>query len=173
MIGGIDSPGNALFDQVDMTAETDDEDDGMFRTGGYPVRKTSLSQNGYVIFLRLLAVIGMAWGIGYWLRLIGWHEAPDWRFDTMSVSWRVAACTLAVLYPFSASGLWMLASWGAVLWFCAAAMELAMYLFFPDTFGARPLIVALHVLIALLYAAWRLYLAHEARTTRAGEVEQS
>lgn len=156
-----------------MTTETDDEDEGIFDAGAYPGRQASLSQNGYVVFLRLLAVIGMAWGIGYWLRLIGWHEAPDWRFDTMSVSWRVAACTLAVLYPFAASGLWMLASWGVVLWFCAAAMELAMYLFFPETFGLRPLIIFLHGLIAVLYAAWRLYMAHEARARRTAEVEQS
>ncbi|RLQ89357.1 hypothetical protein D8780_02875 [Notoacmeibacter ruber] len=133
----------------------------------------SLSQNGYVVFLRLLALLGMAWGIGYWLRLIGWHTGPDWRFDTMTVAWRVAACTLAVLYPFAASGLWMLASWGTVLWFCAAGIELTMYLVFPGEFGARPLIVTLHLLVILLYAAWRFQMMHEARKHRRAEVEQS
>ncbi|MCP1198463.1 DUF6163 family protein [Notoacmeibacter sp. MSK16QG-6] len=152
----------------------DEVDDGRLDdAGAYSLAKPSLSQNGYVVFLRLLAVIGMVWGIGYWLRLIGWHEATEWRFDRMSVSWRVAASTLAVLYPFAASGLWMLASWGVVLWFSAAAMELTMYVVFPDVFGSRPLNIALHILIAVLYAAWRLYMAHEARSRRIVEVEQS
>ncbi len=146
---------------------------GVMAAGEFGIRQPSLSQNGYVLFLRALALFGMLWGIGYWLRLIGWEAAPNWRFDTMSVPWRVAACTLAVLYPFAASGLWMLASWGVVVWFCAAATEIAMYGFFADTFGSRPLIILMHCLVAGLYAAWRLQMAHEKRQRRIAEVEQS
>ncbi len=34
----------------------------------------------------------------------------------MPVHWQVATVTLAVFFPFAAVGLWMLASWGPVIW---------------------------------------------------------
>ena len=82
----------------------------------------------------------------YWIRLIGFYDGPLWRFDLMPVHWQVAAVVLAAFFPFAAIGLWMLASWGPVIWFICAATETVMYLGFPDLFGQRMLIVASHAL---------------------------
>ncbi len=44
---------------------------------------------------------------------------------------------LAAFFPFAGIGLWMMASWGPVIWFICAATESVMYLGFPDLFGQR------------------------------------
>ncbi len=90
--------------------------------------------------------------------MLGYYPGPLWRFDLMPVPWQIASVTLAVLFPFAAIGLWMLASWGPVIWFICAAIETAMYVGFPDLFGHRLPIVISHGLVALIYIALRLLL---------------
>jgi hypothetical protein len=107
-------------------------------------------------FHRIVAAYCLLFGMLYWVRLIGFYEGALWRFDLMPIHWQVAAVSLSVLFPVAAIGLWMLASWGPVIWFCCAAAEIAMYAVFPDLFGRRPLIVAWHIGVALLYGLFRL-----------------
>jgi hypothetical protein len=116
-------------------------------------------------FLRLVAVYCMAFGLFYWVRLIGVHEGDLWRYDLMPLHWRVAAVALAVLFPIAAGGLWMLASWGPVLWFICAAAETTMYGFFPQLFGHRPAVLATHLCVAAVYAVLRtvIYLQKRAQ----------
>ena len=71
-------------------------------------------------FQRLVAVYCLIFGMFYWVRLIGYYDGPLWRFDLMPVNWQVAAVTLSAFFPFAAIGLWMLASWGPVIWFICA-----------------------------------------------------
>jgi hypothetical protein len=114
-------------------------------------------------FHRIMAAYCLLFGVLYWIRLIGFYEGPLWRFDLMPVHWQVAAVTLSVMFPFAAVGLWMLASWGPVIWFLCAAAETAMYAGFPEYFGERPLVVASHLAAACLYAAFRLVLYFQSR----------
>ena len=62
-----------------------------------------------------------------------------------------------MLYPFAASGLWMLASWGPVIWFVCAAAETVMYAGFPELYGRRDLVLVVHALTAVTYAGFRLH----------------
>ena len=101
-------------------------------------------------------MLGLLSGLFYWARLIGLNDGAEWRFDLMSVHWQVVSVTLAVLLPFAASGLWMVASWGAVIWFLCAAIEVGMHVGFPELFGARPVLVTVHILIAIVYCGFRL-----------------
>ncbi len=48
--------------------------------------------------------------------------------------------TLAVTYPVAALGLWLLVSWGPVIWVVAASAEIVMFGFYPAIFGQKPLI---------------------------------
>ena len=66
----------------------------------------------------------------------------------MPVYWQVAAVTLAVFFPFAAIGLWMLASWGPVIWFICAVTETVMYFGFPNLYGHRLLIVVAATFVA-------------------------
>ena len=109
----------------------------------------------FAIFLRVVAGYCLLFGILYWVRLVGFYEGASWRFDLMPVHWQVASVTLSVFFPFAAIGLWMLASWGPVIWFICAAAETIMYAGFPELFGQRLLILASHGLVALLYVAFR------------------
>jgi len=122
-----------------------------------PLRATTLDTL-YQWFHRIIAAYSLLFGILYWVRLIGIYDGADWRFDLMPLHWQVASVTLAVLFPFAASGLWMLASWGPVIWFICAAIEVVMYVGFPELYGARIEIVASHLMVALLYCVFRAVL---------------
>lgn len=119
-----------------------------------PLRATALDVS-WQWFHRAVALFGLLCGLFYWARLIGINDGPEWRFDLMSVHWQVASVTLAVLFPFAASGLWMVTSWGAVIWFLGAAIEIGIYAGFPELFGSRPVLVAVHILIASAYGGLR------------------
>ena len=127
-----------------------------------PIRPT-LTETAFVWFQRMIAGYCLLFGILYWVRLIGVYDGPLWRFDLMPVHWQVAAVTLAVFYPFAAIGLWMLASWGPVIWVICAVTEAVMYFVFPDLYGHRLLIVSSHLVVALLYAAFRVLIFWQRR----------
>ena len=65
-------------------------------------------------------------------------------FDTMDVSGRAGAVTLAFLDLFAAVGLWIRAVWGPVMWAVAVIVETTMYTLLSDQFGSHPLRVAVH-----------------------------
>ena len=123
----------------------------------------SLAETGFAWFLRLIAGYCLLFGVLYWIRLIGLHDGTLWRFDLMPIHWQVASVILAVFFPFAAIGLWMLSSWGPVIWFICAATETIMYLGFPELFGERWVIIASHLLVALLYLAFRLVIFWQKR----------
>jgi hypothetical protein len=76
----------------------------------------------------------------------------------MPVHWQVAATALAVLFPVAAVGLWMPVSWGPVVWFVAACVEIAMHLGFPSLFGENLMVVVLHLTVFAIYALFRVVL---------------
>lgn len=127
------------------------------------VLRPSLAELAFQWFHRIVALYCLVFGLLYWVRLVGFYEGANWRFDLMPVYWQIAATTLAVLFPFAASGLWTLASWGPVVWFLCALIEGVMYLGFPELFGARPSLVLSHMLVALLYVGFRLVIYFQKR----------
>lgn len=127
------------------------------------VKRPTVAAMAFTWFHRIVAAYCLLFGVLYWIRLIGLYEGALWRFDLMPAHWQAAAVTLSVLFPFAAIGLWMLASWGPVIWFICALAETVMYVGFPHYFGQRPMIVVSHLLAALLYAAFRLVLHFENR----------
>lgn len=123
----------------------------------------STVQTLFAWFQRLVAVYCLIFGMFYWVRLIGYYPGPLWRFDLMPVTWQVAGVTMAALFPFAAIGLWMLASWGPVIWFLCAAIETVMFVGFPHIYGDHLLIVAIHLFSACLYATFRIVLRLQKR----------
>jgi hypothetical protein len=112
----------------------------------------------YEWFCRAVAVCCLIFGLFYWVRLIGLYDGALWRFDLMPLHWQVAGAVLSVLFPIAAIGLWMTVSWGPVIWFFAAAVETGMYAVFPELFGYRPALVALHVATAIAFVGFRVLL---------------
>ncbi len=124
---------------------------------------SSLAESGFAWFQRIIAGYCLLFGVLYWIRLIGLHEGPLWRFDLMPPYWQVASVVLAAFFPFAAIGLWMLSSWGPVIWFICALTETIMYFGFPELFGHRVIILASHLLVALLYIAFRVVIVVQKR----------
>lgn len=132
----------------------------------YRLPEPSLAETGFVWFQRIIAGYCLLFGLLYWTRLIGIYDGSLWRFDLMPAHWQVAAVVLAAFFPFAAIGLWMLASWGPVIWFICAATEILMYAAFPDLFGHRFIIVLSHGLVALLYLAFRIVIVVQKRSAQ-------
>ena len=119
----------------------------------------------FVWFHRIVAAYCLLFGFLYWVRLIGYYDGPLWRFDLMPLHWKLASASLAVLFPVAAIGLWMKVSWGPVIWAAAASIEALMYYGFPGLFDSRPLTLATHLLVAILYVAFALTIRPRHRRT--------
>jgi hypothetical protein len=117
-------------------------------------------------FHRVIAIYCLLFGLLYWVRMVGIYEGTNWRFDLMPAHWQVASVCLAVMFPFAASGLWMVASWGPVIWLICAGAETIMYAGFPELFGARYVVVISHILVAVLYAGLRWTIHAQKRRTQ-------
>lgn len=122
---------------------------------GAPDKTEALNRRLMTWLLRLSALVLFAVGIGYWIRLVGIYEGPLWRFDLMPFWWKVAAPSLAVLYPVAGVGLWMLTSWGIVIWLLIAIVEAVMHLAFARLFGGLPPWFTFHAVgLALFLGLW-------------------
>lgn len=128
--------------------------------------RPTAAEVAFIWFQRIIAAYCLLFGVLYWIRLIGIYPGPLWRFDLMPVHWQVASVSLAVLFPFAAIGLWMLSSWGPVIWFVCAVVETTMYIGFPERFGHRPAIGAAHVGVILLYLAFVIVIQFQNRPER-------
>ena len=117
----------------------------------------------FVWFMRLIALAALASGVYYWIKLIGVQPGLLWRFDLMPWQWQTACVALALLMPVAATGLWMRAPWGPVLWVVAAIGEIAIYSVFARHFEYRPLIVAFNATCILIYVVFRIMLFLEKR----------
>jgi hypothetical protein len=122
------------------------------------VPRRTLTEMLFVVFMRLIAIACLWFGLQYWAMLVGYSLHGMARFDLLNLPWKVAAASLAVLFPVASLGLWLTVSWGAVLWTIAAAVQVSMYVVWPETFGRNTLVPMLHGLVATLYIIFRLSL---------------
>jgi hypothetical protein len=128
--------------------------------------KRTLTDILFILFLRLVAISCFCLGLQYWAMLVGYSLVGAGRFDLLSLPWKVAATSLAVLFPVASLGLWLTVSWGPVLWVLAAGGQILMYGLLPETFGANRLIILMHGAVALVYLAFRVVLWLENRRQR-------
>jgi hypothetical protein len=132
-------------------------------SGEMKEQRQSVVQTVFVWFLRAMAAVAMFAGLSYWAQLIGLSNDTLPRFDLLPVQWQVPCVVLAVLLPVASMGLWMLTSWGVVLWTVACLIEISIYGVWADSFMSRPQLVIGHVaalsvlLIFILIIAWQRY----------------
>jgi hypothetical protein len=87
-----------------------------------------------ILFLRVMAGVSMIKGLFHWSALLGIGAGPQGGFETHSVSWQSATIFFAVLDLIAAVGLWLAATWGAVVWLASVASMIVLDLFFPQIF---------------------------------------
>lgn len=127
------------------------------------VPRRTLTELLFVFFLRMVAVSCFWFGLQYWAMLVGYSLNGHARFDLLNLPWKVAASSLAVLFPVASLGLWLTVSWGPVLWAIAALCQLLMYQVWPDIFGKNLLVLMFHGIVAVLYVLFRVALWLEER----------
>ncbi|KQT52962.1 MULTISPECIES: DUF6163 family protein [unclassified Aureimonas] len=109
-----------------------------------------------VVLCRVAGFLMFCLGTLYWIRIVGVHEGALWRFDLMPTAWKVAAASLAVLYPVAGVGLWMTVSWGAVIWALIVIGEALMHVGLPEIFGEADVLLTANVVGFLLLLVLRL-----------------
>ncbi|CAK07112.1 putative transmemrbane protein [Rhizobium johnstonii 3841] len=130
------------------------------------IPKRTLADILFILFLRLVAISCFWFGLQYWAMLVGYSLVGAGRFDLLSLPWKVASTSLAVLFPVASLGLWLTVSWGPVIWVLAAGGQVLMYGLLPDIFGPNQMIILLHVMVAAVYLIFRLLLWLEKRRHR-------
>nr|WP_318911340.1 DUF6163 family protein [Shinella zoogloeoides] len=132
--------------------------------------RPSLTETLFALFLRLVAVASLWFALQYWAMLTGFSLDGRGRFDLLPPAWKAASTALAVLFPVAAVGLWLLVSWGPVIWLIAAATEITMHEVYPSIFGINRLLVIMHVAVAVMFLLFRVALfiqrRRQARTVR-------
>ncbi|KPF56088.1 MAG: hypothetical protein KJ981_12220 [Alphaproteobacteria bacterium] len=126
-----------------------------------PIR--SLTETIFVLFLRVVALSCLWFGLQYWALLVGYSQNGLGRFDLLSTPWRVAATGLAVVFPVAALGLWVAGSWGPVMWLLAAGGQMLMFTVWPEIFGRNTLAVTMHSVVFVVFVVFRLALWLEGR----------
>ncbi len=128
-----------------------------------PFRKVPVMALLLTTLLRIVAIGCLYFGLQYWAMLIGYSQDGTARFDQLSLPWRTAAASLAVLYPVAAVGLWLRASWGPVVWIGIAASEIAMHEIWANIFGENRMMTMMIGSCALLYLVLRFGTYRERR----------
>lgn len=133
--------------------------------------KRSFLDIGFMLFLRLVALACLVFGIQYWGLLTGYLLDGRARFDLLNLPWKVAGSSLAVLFPVAALGLWLTSSWGPVVWVIAAGGQIVMYTVWPDIFGTNWPIVMMNAIVMAIYAVFRIMLFMRRRRMRLVRVD--
>ncbi|HVY50836.1 MAG TPA: DUF6163 family protein [Devosia sp.] len=103
-------------------------------------------------YVRIVAIIALLLGLSDAARLLGVSDGSRSPIDILGVTGFVYLSIFALSRLFAAVGLWIRASWGAVLLVGATGVELLMYLFrSPDVqMSALGFAVRLVLLISII-----------------------
>jgi hypothetical protein len=78
--------------------------------------------------------------------------APGGDFLNLPMPLVVATIFFAVCDLVAAVGLWLLASWGTVVWLIAALTETVLHTVFQKMFPLDPKLIAFHLVSVVIYA---------------------
>ena len=114
-----------------------------------------------VFFLRAMACISMLKGLIHWSQLLGIWAGPGEGFEAHSVSWQAATIFFSVLDLIASVGLWLAATWGAVVWLASVASMIVVDLFFPRVFDSGILFDVIEAALLVIYILLAIRSAQE------------
>jgi hypothetical protein len=106
-------------------------------------------------FMRLLAILWIMKGLSAWAVILGvWM--PAGLFEARPTGYQAAIIYFALVDLIAAVGLWMVSTWGGVMWLLAVMSHLILAAFFPRIVsgGAAIPIAFLGLLITYLAVSW-------------------
>ena len=112
-------------------------------------------------FLRVMAVLSMLKGLRYWAAICGFGLAPEGGFEGQTTAWQAATIFFAVIDLVAAVGLWLSASWGAVVWLTASVSSIVVEVFFPEIYGDLFVVLAIEPALIIAYLALTILAARE------------
>lgn len=117
-------------------------------------------------YIRIVAIIALLLGLADAARLLGVSSGSQSPLQTLGTAGFIYLATFCLARLFAAVGLWIRASWGAVLLVGATAVELVMYLtgnpdVHMDAIGFALRLVLLVAISAIFVLSLRLRRAHD------------
>lgn len=103
-----------------------------------------------VVYVRVLSMVFLASGLQRWAVILG-PLAPGGDFLALPVPVIVATVFFAAFDLVAAVGLWLLASWGTVVWLIAALTETALHTAFQKMFPLDTGLIAFHAITVAVY----------------------
>lgn len=105
-----------------------------------------------IVYVRVLSAVFLISGLQNWARLIG-LTGYGGDFLSQPTPFVVATLFFAVANLVAAVGLWLLASWGTVVWMISALTETTLHAVFEGVFGSNLALIVFHVGSVVVYAA--------------------
>ena len=117
-------------------------------------------------YVRIVAIIALLLGLADAARLLGVSSGPVSPFTSLGTAGFVYLAIFCLARLFAAVGLWIRASWGAVLLVGATAVELGLYLFGNpdvrmDAIGFALRLVLLIAIVVIFVLSLRTRRAHD------------
>ena len=112
----------------------------------------------FAIFLRLLSAVFLVFTLLTWSWAVGYSDAPQIRFDTMTAQTRIYVAVLAVLHPVTCVGLWTTLPWGRVVWMMAIAFQLGFLFTNPGAFGDPRWLAVFHLGCVAIYVIFQFFM---------------
>ena len=108
-----------------------------------------------VWFMRMLALMWIAKGLGYWAVILGVDSAPT-SFEARTTGFQATTIYFAIIDLVAAVGLWLTSTWGGVLWLLAVMSHLILTVFFPHIVTGGPVLIGLFVsfIVTYLLISW-------------------
>lgn len=103
----------------------------------------------FVWFMRLLAVVFFILGLRQWLLIL--DVSHEHRFLAMLLPQQANVGYFAVVDIVAAVGLWLVSTWGAVVWLLAALSDIVIHSFFPELAITPRFILIFHITSMLMY----------------------
>jgi hypothetical protein len=112
-------------------------------------------------FMRILAILWIMKGLGAWTVILGVWGASQ-GFEARPIGFQATIIYFALIDLVAAIGLWMVSSWGGVMWLLAVMSHLILAAFFPGIVTGGIATVAFFVILVVLYLAVSWLSAREA-----------
>jgi len=103
-----------------------------------------------VWYMRVLALVWVAKGLGAWAIILGVGEAMP-GFEFRPTGHQATAIYFAVIDPIAGVGLWLTSVWGGVIWLLAVMSHLILSLFFPGVVPSNLVMTAFLIGFMAIY----------------------